>query len=404
MQEREVIMKKLNYKKVFLLGIGFFAISVTWSIYNAFVPKILSNFISSTTIIGFIMTIDNYFALFLQPAVGILSDKIDTKHGKRMPFIMIGMPLSVVFIILVANYKNLPMLITFIVLMNLSMSIFRAPVVALMPDITPKENRSKANSIINLMGGIGAVIAYIVGSKLWDLNEKFPFYLAAILMFFSFIMLFNSIKERRDVAHYEKDEEASKSFILSIKEAVKNKNVLFLLLAICSWFIGFAGIETLFTLYGEKYLGIKTSSAALSFTFISIAFLVSAIPAGILGTKFGKKRTITVGIIGIVFSFLIIAFMRNILYIRIMFLICGFFWALININSYPFVTDMAPKGKIGTFTGLYYLTASIAAIISPPLLGFIIDLLGYKYMFFYGAIFFLIAIIFISKVKVQKEV
>ncbi|MBU3145687.1 MFS transporter [Clostridium sp. CF012] len=395
-------MKKLDYKKVFLLGIGFFAISVTWSIYNAFVPKILSNFISSTTIIGFIMTIDNYFALFLQPAVGILSDKIDTKHGKRMPFIMIGMPLSVVFIILVANYKNLPMLITFIVLMNLSMSIFRSPVVALMPDITAKENRSKANSIINLMGGIGSVIAYIVGSKLWDLDEKYPFYLAAILMCFSFILLFNSIKERRDVAHYEKDEAVNKGFVKSIKEALKNKSVMFLLLAICSWFIGFAGIETLFTLYGEKYLGIKTSAAAFSFTFISIAFLISAIPAGILGTKFGKKKTITAGIVGIVVSFFIIAFMKNILYIRGMFLICGFFWALININSYPFVTDMAPKGKIGTFTGLYYLTASVAAIISPPLLGLIIDLLGYKYMFFYGAVFFLIAIILINKVKIES--
>jgi MFS family permease len=396
-------MKKLDYKKVFLLGIGFFAISVTWSIYNAFVPKILSNFISSTTIIGFVMTIDNYFALFLQPAVGILSDKVDTKHGKRMPFIMVGMPLSVVFIIFVANYKNLPMLITFIVLMNLSMSIFRSPVVALMPDITAKENRSKANSIINLMGGIGSVIAYIVGSRLWDVNEKYPFYLAAILMCFSFILLFNSIKERRDVAHYEKDEAINKGFVQSIKEAVKNRSVLFLLLAICSWFIGFAGIETLFTLYGEKYLGIKTSAAAFSFTFISIAFLISAIPAGILGTKFGKKKTIITGIVGIVASFLIIAFMRDILYIRGMFLICGFFWALININSYPFVTDMAPKGKIGTFTGLYYLTASVAAIVSPPLLGFIIDLLGYKYMFFYGALFFLIAIIFITKVKIESE-
>jgi len=396
-------MKKLNYKKVFLLGIGFFAISVIWSIYNAFVPKMLSNFISSTTIIGFIMTIDNYFALFLQPAVGIMSDKVDTKYGKRMPFIMVGMPLSVVFIILVANYKNLPMLITFIVLMNLSMSIFRSPVVALMPDITAKENRSKANSIINLMGGIGSVIAYIVGSKLWDMDEKFPFYLAAILMLLSFILLFNSIKERRDVEQYEKDEEASISFIQSVKQAIKNKNVLFLLLAICSYFIGFAGIETLFTLYGEKYLGIKTSAAAFSFTFISISFLISAIPAGILGTKFGKKKTITAGALGIALSFLIIAFMSNIIYIRGMFLICGFFWALININSYPFVTDMAAKGKIGTFTGLYYLTASIAAIVSPPLLGFIVDLLGYKYMFFYGALFFLLAIVFIKKVKVEQN-
>lgn len=156
-------MNKLNYKKTFLLGFGFFAISLLWSVYNAFMPKILSRYIESAALIGFIMTIDNYFALFIQPFVGALSDKIDTRFGKRMPFIIAGMPISIILVILLANYKNFAMLLICLILMNLSMSVYRSPVIALMPDITYPEHRSKANSIINFMGGIGAVIAYFAG-------------------------------------------------------------------------------------------------------------------------------------------------------------------------------------------------------------------------------------------------
>lgn len=189
-------MRKLNYGKTFLLGFGFFAISVTWSVYNAFMPKILSNFISSATIIGIIMTLDNYIAIIVQPTVGALSDNINTRVGKRMPFIMVGMPLATVFILLLANYTNFITLLISLVLMNISMSLFRSPVVSLMPDITYEENRSMANSIINFMGGLGAVLAYFIGSKLWDKSSKYPFYLAAALMIISFIVLIIFIREK----------------------------------------------------------------------------------------------------------------------------------------------------------------------------------------------------------------
>lgn len=150
-------------------------------------PKLLSNFIVSSALIGFIMTIDNYLALFIQPAVGMYSDRINTRFGKRMPFLMLGMPLAAIFVTLIPNNTNLKTMIIFLVLMNLSMSIFRSPVVALMPDITYEENRSKANSIINFMGGIGSLVAYFVGSLLWDKNPAHPFYLAAVLIHVSTI-------------------------------------------------------------------------------------------------------------------------------------------------------------------------------------------------------------------------
>ena len=392
-------MKLNRYSKVFLLGFGFFAISITWSVYNAFIPLLLGKFIESTALIGFIMTFDNYFALFIQPAVGSMSDSINTKFGKRMPFIMIGMPLAALFIFILPNYSSVKTLILFLVIMNLCMSIFRSPVVSLMPDITPPKNRSMANSIINVMGGLGSVLGYFVVSILWGKIEKFPFYMAAILMLFSLLILFTFIKEKRDSINYEKETINNLSFLKNTKSLFKNKNTLYLLFAICSWFISFQGIEALFTLYGQRYIGVSGGTAASTLTFISLSFLLFAVPSGILGTKLGKKKTITLGIIGMLMCFIILAFVKSIILIRILFSICGLFWAMININSYPFVTDMAPEEQVGTYTGFYYFFSSIAAIVSPPALGFIMDKIGYQFMFVYGTLFFVIALIFILLIK-----
>ncbi|MET3195960.1 MFS transporter [Gottfriedia sp. OAE603] len=391
-------MNNLNYRKILLLGFGFFAISLTWSVYNAFMPKILSDYIGSSALIGFIMTFDNYFALFLQPAVGVYSDRLNTRFGRRMPFLMIGMPLAALFTLLIPFHQSLMLLVFFVVFMNLSMSVFRSPVIALMPDLTRTEHRSKANSIINFMGGIGALIAFFIGSILWDINEGFPFYLAGSLMLISFIILFHFIKEKRDVINYEEAEEKV-NLKEGFKSAIANKNALFLLLAILSWFIGFNGIETFFTRYGEVYLGIKVSAASFSFAFISLAFLIFAIPAGFIGTKIGKKKSIIIGIIGIIVGFGVLFFLKDITAIRIVFFVMGCFWAMVNINSYPFLAEMAPVGFIGTYTGLYYLFASIANIVSPPLLGALLDMIGFKFMFLYGGFFIIVSFFMILKVK-----
>ena len=401
-----VTENKLNYKKTFILGFGFFAISITWSVYNAFMPLLLGNYLKSAALIGFIMTIDNYLALFIQPTVGFYSDKINTRFGRRMPFIMIGMPLAALFMFIIPNTSTLFSLIFALLFMNLSMSIYRSPVIALMPDITSKPNRSKSNSIINFMGGIGSLIAYFIGGKLYEMNEGYPFLLSATLIVFSFIVLFTRIKEHRDVLHYEEAEE-KRNMIQGLGIAFKDKNTRYLLLAICSWFIGFNGVETFFTKYGQSYLNIRPSEATLTLSFISLSFLVFAIPAGLIGTKIGKKSTIRIGVLGAIAFMTALFFVKPgtdnmLLIMRILFLGIGFSWASININSYPLVADMSPLGLLGTYTGVYYLFSSIANIISPPLLGSLIDLIGYQIVFAYGAFFFGIAFIFISLVHDKR--
>lgn len=393
---------KLNYGKTLLLGFGFFAINLTWSVYNNFMPILLGHYLASTVLIGFIMTIDNYLALFIQPTIGMYSDKINTRFGRRIPFLMVGMPLAALFAVLIPGHKGLMTLILALLGMNLSMSIFRSPVIALMPDITHKEHRSKANSFINFMGGIGALLAHFLGPKLWDIDFKYPFYLAGLLIIVSFIVVFLFIKEKRDVIEYEVAEEKV-NIKMGLQMAFKDRNTKYLLLATAAWFIGFNGIETLFTRYGSVYLQVKVSDAALSFAFISLSFLIFAIPSGCIGTRIGKKKSIVIGIIGGAVGFTILLFLKNIYSIRAVFLLQGICWAMININSYPFVAEMAPKGYIGTYTGLYYMFSSIANIISPPLLGGIMDLFGYHYMFLYGLFFFVLALFLMLNIKQDKK-
>ncbi|MDQ0060151.1 SLC45 family MFS transporter [Paenibacillus harenae] len=382
-------------RKTWLLGFGFFSISITWALYNAFVPFFLDNYLSSTLLIGFMMTIDNYFALFLQPWVGNLSDKTNTRFGKRLPYLMIGMPLAALFVALVPFHVSLVTLVAFMVLMNLSMSVYRSPTVALMPDITIDSKRSQANGIINFMGGIGALLAFFVGSKLYDADHSLPFLSAAVITIISLGILMFVIKEKRDTVAYIPAEQREK---LSFRSEL-NRSTVFLLGAIFFWFLSYQGVEALFTLYGENHLGLTEGQSAFSLGFFSLALVLAAIPSGLLGRRFGKKRIIMIGVSGLVVIFAAITFIDALLPLRLLMLAGGIFWAMININSYPFIIGLGKEQSIGRRTGIYYVFSSLAAIASPPLMGGLIDLFGYSILFYVASGSMLIALAFLFGVR-----
>jgi MFS family permease len=396
--------KRLNYQKTLLLGLGFFMIVSYETLYDTAVPLMLGNYLDSNTIIGFIMTLDNYIALIMVPLIGFFSDKLITRFGKRMPFIMVGMPLAACFIFLLPNYgrfesiNGLMLLVTLIILTNISMSIYRSPVIALMPDITHHEQRGRANSIINFVGGFGAVFATLFGMMLFEKDERFPFYILSVLMLVSFIVIYYTIKERRDVIEYEKAED-NKGIFKNLKIAFNRKEVFFMMLAILFWFIAYNGIKTFFSRYGVNYLGISESETGQILTYMSLPFLLFALPAGLIGIKIGKKKAMMLGLIGIIASMPFFIFSMNLLIIKIAFVMLGVSWSMININAFPFVANLAPIGEIGIFTGLYYFFSTVANIVSPVLLGFIIDLTNWNMMFVYSSVFFILALVSLSMVK-----
>lgn len=405
-------------KKTWLLGFGFFSISLTWGLYNAFVPLFLDNYIKSIAMIGFLMTIDNYFGLILQPLIGRISDKTNTKIGKRMPFLLIGMPLAAIFGAMIPLQDSYALLIMFMILMNLSMSLYRSPTVSLMPDITEPSKRTQANGIINLMGGIGSIFAFTVGSKLYDEHVALPFLTSSILTLVCLCILLFFIRERRDALEYvplvqQNTEKKSHERVWGrphtlLRLAKKDLSTysqewtlptMLLLGAIYFWFFSYQGIEALFTLYGTKQLNLTDSQASFSLAFFSLAFVAAAIPAGYLGHKYGKKKIIMLGVIGLILLFAMISTVDTLMTLRLLLLIGGIFWALININSYPFVIALGKESSIGTRTGIYYIASSLAALSSPPLMGLIVDLLGYSSLFYVASGGMLLALLFLFGVK-----
>ena len=383
---------KLDYKKTFLLGFGFLGISLIWSVYNSYVPIFLREYNLPLWLVGLVMTFDNMAGVTIQPYVGFLSDRTRTRFGRRIPFLMIGAPIGAIFFSLIAVLHlaapNFALLMAVIIIMNIAMAIFRTPTVALMPDITPSPLRSKANVIINLMGGLGATLAFLGGAFLYREGRGLPFYVSAAVMLVATAIVVLIIRAPKGL----EEETTEQAGVLSTIRAIvkdKEKSGLFILLAIFSWFMGYNALETFWTTYGKEFLGIPESTAAAMLTYVSAAFLVFALPAGFIATRFGRRRTILAGLAIMAVVILGGYFTANMIYLTFMLIITGVAWALININSFPMVSDIAPAGKIGSYTGLYYFFSMLAAITAPPIVGGLMDFFGHRTLFLFSVLFML---------------
>lgn len=379
---------RLNYGRTFLLGLGFMATSVFWSVYDTFLPPMYDQYVGSTFLVGVVMTIDNWLALLLQPWVGARSDRTWNRFGRRLPFIMIGMPLAglLLFAVPFAHSANmLWFLLCVTVLMNIGMAISRTPTVSLMPDITPPQHRSAANGIINLMGGVGAGVALFLAAPLKQMNEAYPFFFAAAVIIIMPFLLKLFIKEPQTLPHTASDDgEEGVSTIVSALRGIwqtRDRSGVFLLIAIFAWFIGFAGAQSLFSLYGERVLGIDPSVAAGILLFLVATVVVFALPAGFIGQRIGRRNSILIGLALFGAMFIAISPLRDPSLFKFILPIGGIGWSLIVVNSLPMVLELGRGREAGAYTGVYYVASMLASIAGPPLLGFLMDRLGDTAMF-----------------------
>ena len=406
---------KFSYGKIFLLGFGFFGVSVIWTVYNAFVPLFLANkFNLAPAFIGFFMTLDNIAAIFIQPPVGAWSDRLRTPLGRRIPFLLIGAPVGALAFGIIPLAAILPLFVACTSTLLISMAFWRTPVVALMPDITPSQYRSQANGIINLMGGIGTIIASLVGSTLYEINIAFPFWMGSVLVILAALLVFIFIKEPKE---YEMGEKEPNMFE-SLRELTSSeeKSGIRILWAIFFWFLAYTGIEAFLTLYATRYVGIPEGDAGRLLGHIGLFFVIFAFPAGLLGSRLGRRITISAGIILmalLIFGLFILPpatlstlitrlpVLGNIRVVSLFLMPAGIAWALININSLPMVVDMTTAARIGTFTGLYYLFSTFSAIVGPNLNGLLVQLSGERYnsIMLISPLFLMIALILMLGVK-----
>ncbi len=390
---------KLNYKRTVLIGLAFLSISAFWQMYDSVIPLILRDtFGLGETLIGTIMAADNVLALFLLPVFGTLSDKVETKIGKRMPFVVGGTVLAVTLLMTLGyanRTKQLTLFVVTLFFLLISMGLYRSPAVALMPDLTPKPLRSKGNAIINLMGAVGGVYTLIMIKVAVGPGEN-PDYLplftaVAVFMVLSVLVLFLTIKENklRAAMPLEDDsiaEDAPKSTAALPKEV--KRSLIFMLFSISLWFTAYNAVTTAFSRYATEVWGLENGGYANCLMMATVAAIISYIPIGFISTNIGRKKTILLGIILITICYFAASLFGTYNNIMVVFFaMIGFAWAAINVNSLPMVVEMSAAGDVGKYTGLYYTFSMSAQVITPILSGYLLEHISYRTLFPYAVVF-----------------
>ena len=423
---------KLNNRRTILVGLAFLSICSFWQMYDNVVPLILTKtFHLNETFSGTIMAADNVLALFLLPFFGTLSDRTDTKLGKRTPYILGGTLAAVILLNILPLIDNsyyaaasTGKMITFIVVLGLlliSMGTYRSPAVALMPDVTPKPLRSRANAIINLMGAVGGIIYLAVAAVMYPnskvlgldhVNYQPLFIVVALIMAVSIIVMKLTINEPKLTAENQALEAEHPEWNLAEDDGSGNevlpaevkRSLGFLLASIALWFIGYNGITTWFTTYVDKVMGQGLGGASTCLLIATGGAIISYIPIGSLAHKIGRKKTIMIGVILLAACFLAGYFLTtafssiNAIMFAV-FALVGFAWAAINVNSLPMVVEMCRGSDIGKFTGYYYTASMAAQVVTPVLAGFLIRNISYKVLFPYAALFVLFSFLTMTQVK-----
>ncbi len=408
---------KLDNKRTITIGFAFLAISAFWQMYDNIIPLILKYFFNiGDTLSGGIMALDNIFALIMLPLFGAWSDKVNHKRGKRTPFIFVGTVIAVAAMLLLplaANSRNLVLFVAALFVTLFAMSTFRSPAVSLMPDVTPKPLRSKANAIINLMGAIGvicalALIMFLVGEGKTPNYE--PLFIAiAAIMVISLVILLTKVDENKIVAERiakekewgieDEEEITDENGNTTLPKPVK-RSLVFLLLSVAFWYMAYNAVTTAFSKYATEMWGMEGGGFAGALMVASVGALISFIPVGIISSKIGRKKVILFGVLLLAASFFCGCLFKTPNFgVNIVFLLVGMAWASINVNSYPMVVEMCKGSDIGKFTGMYYTFSMAAQVLTPILSGFFLEHVGYWTLFPYATVFAVIAFCTMLNVK-----
>ena len=437
---------KLKSKRIILVGMAFFLITAFWQAYDNLVPLILTNhFGLPQSVSGAVMSIDNVLAVFMLPLFGALSDQTRTKLGKRTPFVFIGSVVAVISFValtLIDNYQlarvinagipelgpdselvrkttveltianPLPFIgfIATLLVVLIAMATFRSPAVALMPDITPKPLRSKANAIINLTGTAGGIIVLVLGMVFATAKNSYMQYTGyvfavAIVMILALVIFMLTVKENKWAEEMEKESALLEDEPVTAGEKRKLtkaefSSLLLILASVALWYIGYNSITSKYSVYATNILGFDFN---LTLIIAQAAAIVSYIPVGIISSKFGRKKTILAGVIILAAAFFMGNFVTPSTPEVIMypiFVLAGIGWATINVNSFPMVVELAGSSDVGKYTGYYYTASMAAQIVAPIFSGILYDIFGMRNVFFlFGTAFVVFSFITMLFVK-----
>jgi len=420
-------------------------LEVIWQIYNTYVPVFLQagnpSFTDSSpgtlgfglgpALTGIILVFDNIAGLFISPLVGAWSDSLRTRWGRRMPFLLIGIPVALAAVVVIplipmridpalsgktAELGGLlvPFIISLFVVL-FAFAIVRPVADVLMFDITPSEHRTTANGIAGAIAGFLVVAVALGGAALYGIYGPLPFWLAAGFAGIVLILVRIWIKEPESLTSAR--DLAGEAFnirgiFLFFKRLPKenSRSLLFLLLSNLMAYVALAQLQAFLTSYGVFALKMEMSAAAMLVAIPAITYMVVAVPAGMLARKTGRKMTQYIGLIGFTVGAVVIWLMPSTTGLMVGLAICGILWPIANVNHVIMVVDSAPvESLMGSYTGIRQISVTLGFIVGPVLGGALVEAFGNNYRMVWPimVVFLVLATLFMIPVttgEAKKEV
>ena len=417
-----------NWKKAVAAGFGVVAVFLIWPTYNQYLPVFLqagnplweaetalanpslaetAGFGLSSTLAFFIMTWDNILNIFVQSWAGARSDRTRTRWGRRKPWLMIGVPIAAVGFVLVPFAGAIWTLLLFIIITNLGMALFRAPAAALLGDLFPPQQRSRARGIMVMMAGLGGVLALLAGSVLFErLGRPAPFVFSAILMVAAAVIVLVFVREP---AVREVEESGTKATVRQALRALwqtENRSGFWLLLTIGLSSMVIDSLQAGISSFAVFVLDIPLGQAVRYGAIFALVLILSAYASGLAATRFGRQRVIGAGLVGMFLTAAVsYFFVQTTAAFALVLAPLGLFVSLITVNDLPLLYDIGDESRIGANTGVFFVATQSAAVLGPTLSGIGIDIGGsHRMIFAFAAFWALLAWLVLRQVRVVRPV
>jgi len=417
-----------NWKKAVAAGFGVVAVFLIWPTYNQYLPVFLqagnplweaetalanpslaetAGFGLSSTLAFFIMTWDNILNIFVQSWAGARSDRTRTRWGRRKPWLMIGVPIAAVGFVLVPFAGAIWTLLLFIIITNLGMALFRAPAAALLGDLFPPQQRSRARGIMAMMAGLGGVLALLAGSVLFErLGRPAPFVFSAILMVAAAVIVLVFVREP---AVREVEESGTKATVRQALRALwqtENRSGFWLLLTIGLSSMVIESLQAGISSFAVFVLDIPLGQAVRYGAIFALVLILSAYASGLAATRFGRQRVIGAGLVGMFLTAAVsYFFVQTTAAFALVLAPLGLFVSLITVNDLPLLYDIGDESRIGANTGVFFVATQSAAVLGPTLSGIGIDIGGsHRMIFAFAAFWALLAWLVLRQVRMVRPV
>ncbi len=414
-----------NWKRAVSVGFGSVAIYLIWPTYNQFLPVFLqagnpawdtgpaalassgvAGFGLSSTLAFFIMTWDNILNIFVQSWAGARSDNTRSRWGRRKPWLMAGVPIAAVGFALIPFARVLMALLFFILITNFGMALFRAPTAALLGDLFPPQQRSKARGIMAMMAGLGGIVALLAGSWLFDrFGRPAPFLFCAALMVAAAAVVLLFVREPATA-----ESTATRSGSSTVRQAfnalwhTEGRGGFRLLLIIGLTFMLSESLQAGMSSFAVFALGIPLTQAVRYGAIFALVVVLAAYPGGLLATRFGRQRTISAGLAGLLITAAACTFFVHTPATFVAVLIpLGVFFSIIVTNDLPLLYDLSDESRLGAYTGVYFVATQSAAVLGPTIAGIATDITGsHRVIFAFAALYALLAWLLLRRVRIGR--